>query len=97
MRRSSRGRRNGGFVILIAAVGLSGCGVIGAPVAPEDVGVAPIIERQKRREADAEGRALQKSTGPPVDYPGLTASEGDASQLTDDLPVPPLQSVGTKP
>ncbi|WP_447599902.1 hypothetical protein [Nitrospira sp. Nam80] len=88
---------NAGWVIVTAAVWLSGCGVIGAPVAPEDVGVAPIIERQKEREQDMSSRGVPDSAGPPLMYPGLRAGEGDASQSTDDLPVPPLQSVGTKP
>ena len=88
---------NAGLVIVTAAVWLSGCGVIGSPVPPEDVGVAPIIERQKKREQDVSGRGVPDSAGPPLTYPGLTAGEGDASQPTDDLPVPPLQSVGTKP
>ena len=92
-----RGTKNAGLVLLSAAVWLSGCGVVGAPVAPEDVGVAPIIERQKNREQDMKRGGVPDSDGPPLMYPGLTAGEGDASQPTDDLPVPPLQSVGTKP
>ncbi len=88
---------NGMWVLGIMATALCGCGVVGSPVAPEDVGVAPIVERQKRQEAGGDGRGMQKSPGTPAGYPGLTASEGDASQTTDGLPVPPLQSVGTKP
>lgn len=65
-----------GFTTLVC----SGCGVVGSPVAPEYVGVAPIIERQKQREAAAAGRA------------GVPSSP---AQPADDLPVPPVQSVGT--
>lgn len=88
---------SGSWVLVTMAAALCGCGVVGSPVAPEDVGVAPIIELQKSQEAGGDGRGMQKSPGPPASYPGLTASEGDASQSTDGLPVPPLQSVGTKP
>ena len=84
-------------LLAVAAMIGSGCGVIGAPVAPEDVGLTPIIERQKTREAEEAGRAVQPPPALPANIPGLTASEGDMSQQTDDLPVPPLQSVGTKP
>ncbi len=38
--------------ILVAGMVMLQCGVIGSPIAPEDVGVAPIIERQKKREAE---------------------------------------------
>lgn len=83
-----------GFLIAIVGLVWCACGVVGSPVAPEDVGVAPIIERQKRQEAE---RAAPEPPGSPVNVPGLRAGEGDPLRQPDELPVPPLQSVGTKP
>lgn len=76
------------FLIAVTTMVLSACGVVGAPVPPEDVGVTPIIERQKQREAAAAGR----SGGEPGQ-----AAPGDAmvTEPPEDLPVPPVQSVGT--
>lgn len=81
------------FLIAAAAVGWSGCGVVGSPVAPEDVGVTPIIERQKKREAAAAGRS-SREPGPATAAPA-TAGEATVTEPPEDLPVPPVQSVGT--
>jgi hypothetical protein len=60
------------------------CGVIGSPVPPEDVGVAPLIERQKRLDAlDAKKREAEEA--PPVLEP-----QGQ------DVNLPPLRPVGTR-
>jgi hypothetical protein len=60
------------------------CGVIGAPIAPEDVGVAPLIERQTRRDAmDAKQREAEESPDP-------------FEPLRQDVDLPPLQPVGTR-
>jgi hypothetical protein len=75
----------------------SGCGVIGSPMAPEDVGVAPIIERQKRSEAQGGQRTVQEAPAGPLSLPGLRSGEGYPVQEQEELPVPPVQSVGTRP
>ena len=66
-------------------VGLSvSCGVIGPPIPPEDVGVAPVIERQKRQDAmDAKQR---EATEPPLPM----------EPLGQDVELPPLRPVGTR-
>ena len=66
---------------------MSQCGVIGPPVAPEDVGVAPIIERQKRREAV--GLSSQVQPAPPSDKEPMM-------EPGEPLPVPPLRQMGTR-
>jgi len=66
------------FLVGLTALAWGGCGVVGAPMPPEDVGVAPIIERQKRAEAAAAGRSGEIPLQPGA-----------------DLPVPPIESVGT--
>jgi hypothetical protein len=84
--------------IVGVTVGWSGCGVVGSPVPPENVGVTPIIERQKRqREAEERERDLRTVPEAPVNVPGLRAGEGDPVQQPEDLPVPPLRIPGTKP
>jgi hypothetical protein len=72
----------------------SGCGVVGSPIAPEDVGVTPIIERQKRQQADSAGRTGELPLSP-AQTMGTELGAGAAVQPAEDLPVPPIQSVGT--
>ena len=59
------------------------CGVTGSPIPPEDVGVAPVIERQKRADAEAAKREAVESQ--PVMEP-----QGQ------DVDLPPLRPVGTR-
>lgn len=72
---------------LIVAAGLvSACGVVGAPVAPETVGVTPTIESQKRQHEaltaqQREAAAKSEEPDPALDY--------------DEL-LPPLRPVGTR-
>lgn len=63
-----------------------GCGVIGPPIPPENVGVAPIIEKQ------------QKQQGQKPSMVDDTQSEGP--QLIEprgqDEDLPPLRPIGTR-
>ncbi len=73
-----------GAIVVLAAWVSTACGVIGSPVPPEDVGVAPLIERQKRLDAlDAKKREAEEA--PPVLEP-----QGQ------DVNLPPLRPVGTR-
>ena len=69
---------------------LVGCGVVGPPVPPENVGVAPTIERQKKVEAleekQREAAAAAESAEPPPD-PMLQGQ---------DVNLPPLRPVGAR-
>lgn len=78
-------------VLVCGIVGLlAACGVVGPPIPPENVGVAPTIERQKqqhaledqKREAAAAAEANQQSTEPTL--------QGQ------DVNLPPLRPVGTR-
>jgi len=70
--------------VALAAWTSAACGVVGTPIAPEDVGVAPLIERQKRLDAlDAKKREAEEA--PPVLEP-----QGQ------DVDLPPLRPVGTR-
>ena len=60
------------------------CGVIGSPIPPEDVGIAPLIERQKK--LDALEAAKQEA-----------AEEQPAMEpLGQDVDLPPLRPMGTR-
>ncbi len=72
------------LMILTAGGLLISCGVVGSPVPPEFVGVAPTIEKQNRQRA-LEG-AHVSAERPAVD-PSL---EGH------DLDLPPSHPVGTR-
>ena len=69
---------------------LVACGAVGSPVPPENVGVNPTIERQKKLEAleekQREAKAAAESTEPQPD-PMLQGL---------DVNLPPLRPVGTR-
>jgi hypothetical protein len=72
------------LVILVSAGLLIGCGVVGSPVPPEYVGVAPTVEKQKKQHAlQAERETVD--TGTP-----------DLSLDGHDIDLPPSQPVGTR-
>ena len=63
---------------------MAACGVIGSPIAPEDVGVGPLIERQKKFDAEAAKRDAAESE------PVVIEPQGQ------DVDLPPLRPVGTR-
>ena len=72
------------LTVLISTGLLVACGVVGSPVPPEYVGVAPTIEKQKKQHAlQAEHEAVE--TGAP-----------DLSMDAHDMGLPPSQPVGTR-
>jgi hypothetical protein len=71
-------------IILVSAGVLVSCGVVGSPVPPEYVGVAPTIEKQKRQHALEAERQAAESAEP---YPPLGAH---------DIDLPPSQPVGIR-
>ena len=60
------------------------CGTIGSPIPPEDVGLAPLIERQRRQDA--------------LDAKKLEAEESQTlmEPQGQDVDLPPLRPVGTR-
>jgi hypothetical protein len=68
---------------VFAICSLAACGTVGSPIPPEEVGVAPTIERQKKLDADAAKREAEESQ--PVLEP-----------LGQDVDLPPLRPVGTR-
>jgi len=69
---------------------LVGCGAVGSPVPPENVGVNPTIERQKKLEAleekQREAAAAAESTEP----------QPDPTLQGQDVNLPPLRPVGDR-
>ena len=73
-------------LLLIASAGLlMACGVVGAPVPPETIGVAPTIEKQKQQHAREEA-AREKAE----------SAEPDSIHDAHDLDLPPSRPVGTR-
>lgn len=71
--------------MLAAALAVS-CGTVGAPVAPENVGVAITIEQQKKRDAvEAQQREAAAQT---------ETVEPDPATQGQDVNLPPLRPVG---
>jgi hypothetical protein len=66
------------IVVALAVLSSVACGTIGSPIPPEDVGIAPTIERQKRIDAleaekqeAAESEIVVEPQGQDVDLPDL--------------------------
>jgi argininosuccinate lyase len=82
---------NHGLAALVAAGVLASCGVVGPPVAPESIGVAPVIQRQKTQP--------QQEVMPPqppkqADQP----EEAETDQLLEEqaIDLPPLLPLDTR-
>lgn len=75
------------LALIIAAGLLTACGVVGAPVAPETIGVAPVIEQQKKAQEAREATPRDIS---------IEAEEQDPALLGQDENLPPLRPVGTR-
>lgn len=75
-------------VVVLASAGLLiSCGVAGAPVPPELVGVAPTIEKQKRQHAlDAERQSTESTE----------SAEPDPTLGNQDIDLSPPQPVGIR-
>ena len=69
---------------------LMGCGAVGAPIPPENVGVNLTIERQKKLELLEE---KQREAAAEVE---LAEPQPDSMLQGQDVNLPPLQPVGTR-
>ena len=87
MKRSSYVWLGAGLAVSAA---VAACGVVGPPIAPEDVGVNTTITRQKAQ--------LQKSgTVQPADNAtGASAPAEPVEPKGQDEELPPLRPVGTR-
>ncbi|MBV6470060.1 MAG: hypothetical protein NBKEAIPA_01973 [Nitrospirae bacterium] len=88
--------RFGAWVVLLF-VNMGGCGVLGAPIPPEDVGVSPIVERQLRREGLlAPGASVWGSASRPMPPTAVRIEDVLSAPEPDPLPDPPLRQMGTR-
>jgi hypothetical protein len=69
---------------------LMGCGSVGAPIPPENVGVKLTIERQKQLES-LEEKQHEAAAGVESAEP-----QPDSTLQGQDVNLPPLQPVGTR-
>lgn len=82
---------NSTFIVVSMMMGtLVACGVVGAPLPPESVGVTPTIERQKKLEALEE---KQREAAVAAESAEL---QPDPMVQGQDIDLPPLQPVGTR-
>lgn len=70
--------------ILILTELLAACGVVGSPVPPEYVGVAPTVEKQRKQHALQTERETVDPGTPDLSLDG------------HDIGLPPSQPVGTR-
>ena len=77
------------FLLILAAGLLNSCGVVGAPVAPETVGIAPTIEQQKKQHEALDPR--QGAAAVDAEF-----EEADPMLLGHDDLLPPLRPVGAR-
>ena len=84
-------RPNVASILVGATIGmLVGCGAVGAPIAPENVGVTPTIERQKKLEALQAKQREAAVAGEGVE------PQPDPLLQGQDVDLPALQPVGTR-
>ena len=69
---------------------LMGCGAVGAPIPPENVGVNLTIERQKKLELLEEKQREAAAEVEPIE------PQPDSTLPGQDVNLPPLQPVGTR-
>lgn len=78
-------------ILLYSALWVSGgCGVVGPPIPPENVGMAPIIEKQKKQQGQHPGQQPGVIDGTPSEGPQLIEPRGQDEEL------PPLRPIGTR-
>ena len=77
-----------GLAIIMAGL-FGACGVVGAPVPPEMIGVAPTVKQQQQQDEAMKSRQQEGSDVDNVEdpYPALQGQDED---------LPPLRPVGTR-
>lgn len=79
-------------LVLLVTAGLAmSCGVAGPPVAPETIGVAPTIQRQKleHQQEALEAQRREKAAAE-------QEAEPDPELQGEEIELPPLSPVGTR-
>jgi predicted small lipoprotein YifL len=72
---------------------LAGCGVVGPPIPPEDVGLTPLYTKAKQREAqERQEQEARGKTKEPVVGDEPSGVETDTAER--DILLPPLRPIG---
>lgn len=77
-------RRGIHLALLPAAVLLGGCGTIGPPIPPEEIGIAAKIEEAKKKEAEQ----AKKAAEPPPPEAEAEPEEDVPDDVTQPLQMP---------
>ena len=72
--------------IALVILAVAGCGTVGPPVAPEDVGIGPLIERQKKSQAQS-----PEQGPPPLD--SVQSESPELRPVGQDQELPSLRPV----
>lgn len=74
------------YIMVVCTIG--GCGTVGPPVPPENVGIAPLMEQQDKQRAQ---QGVQQG-------PALDSTQTEGPQLVEppgqDENLPPLRPIG---
>lgn len=71
---------------LLAGVG---CGTIGSPIAPEDVGIGPRLQREQQAAKAKEQQAQERKFS-------AEESRQQPAVVPDEAELPPLRPIGTR-
>lgn len=88
MSRAARHRRRAIPLALWLLAGV-GCGTIGSPIAPEDVGIGPRLQREGQA-AKAKEQQIEQRTF------SAEESRQQPSVVPDEAELPPLRPIGTR-
>ncbi|MGE3153300.1 MAG: hypothetical protein AB7G48_03815 [Nitrospiraceae bacterium] len=66
-----------------------GCGTIGSPIAPEDVGIGPRLQREQQAAKAREQQSEQRTFS-------AEESRQQPSVVPDEAELPPLRPIGTR-
>lgn len=80
------------LVILLLGA-MTGCGTVGAPIAPEDLPVAQKLLKEKEREAKDKQKAIQGRKEEPTRG---EEKPGEEAVVQEDITLPSLRPVGTR-
>lgn len=72
---------------------MTGCGTLGAPIAPEDLPVAQKLRKEKEREAKEQSKAIEEQQ---VEQMKAEEKPEGAAIAPEEVTLPPLRPVGTR-
>lgn len=88
MKRNARGGLRAIPLALWLLAGV-GCGTIGSPMAPEDVGVGPRLQREQQAAKAVEQQIQQRKFS-------AEESRQQPAVVPDEAELPPLRPIGTR-